>query len=148
MTQRIESAKILKTMFLEEGMTFKNDDGWNTLAEHVEVHNQYLNQKLKYNVSWDDALFSWYENIYTPLWRSVITRKMRSTFPTQTLGELYLALSDHWFYLKEKHENIASENAAYNFAYISKDRSSNFFTRLFHTPAIGQDMVPNRRKVA
>jgi hypothetical protein len=148
MTQNNKANEVLKAMFSQDGISFKNNDGWNTLAEHVEVHNQYLNQALKQKVSWDDALFSWYENIYSPIKRAINTRKMRTAFPQMTTGELYLAVSDHWFYLKEQFEDVSPEDTAYNFAHISKDRSSNLLTRLFKAPALSKETDPHGRKAA
>ncbi|HAK45835.1 MAG TPA: hypothetical protein DCO79_07950 [Spirochaeta sp.] len=130
MTQNINEPEILKAMFSIEGITFENNEGWNSLAEHVAVHNQYLNMMLKYNVSWDDALFSWYENVYTPLRREVMTARVRKAFPAKTSGELYLDISDHWFYLKEKDENISAAAAAYDFTQINKEKK-NIFSKIF-----------------
>ena len=115
MTHRIDEQEILKMMFEKEGISFANEKGWNALAEHVAVHNQYLTMTLGFNVSWDDALFSWYENVYTPLKRAIMTRSMRHAFPSKASGDLYLDVSDHWFYLKQKNENISAETAAYDF---------------------------------
>ena len=141
MSQRTEAAKTLKIMLGKEGMVFRNEEGWNALAEHVEVHNQYLTRELAFNVSWDDALFSWYENIYTPLKRAVSVRSVRSAFPEQTSGELYLAISDHWFYLKEKYPDVDAETAAANFVHTYKEGISRFFSRFLHSPKMHRELI-------
>ncbi len=133
MSNRTEAAKTMKVMFEKEGMTFANEDGWNALAEHVDVHNRYLNEQLKYNVSWDDALFSWYENIYTPLKRAISSWSVKTAFSEYEIGELYLAVSDHWFYLKERYPEIDADTAAANFVRTYKDGITRFFSRFLYT---------------
>ncbi|MDC7226516.1 MAG: hypothetical protein PQJ61_07105 [Spirochaetales bacterium] len=141
MTQR-NNNEVLKAMFLKEGIEFPNDDGWNSLAEHVEVHNQYLTMKLGFNVTWKDAVFSWYENIYTPLYRAIMKRSVLRALPSMTTGEIYLAVSDHWFYLKERDEDISAEIAAYDFVYRNRERK-NLIKKMFNFH--GSDNMPKGR---
>jgi len=131
MTYKLEQTKILSKMLSKEGLEFRSENGWNTIAEHIEVHRENLNHELKQNVSWDDALFSWYENIYTPLNRVVDSWSIKRSFPGQTGGDLYLAVSDHWFYMKENNKNIMAEDAAFNFFHTNKAPLSSSFSRLF-----------------
>ena len=132
MTQRINEIETLRIMFSKDGIYFEDEKGWNALAEHVAVHNLYLNMTLGFNVSWDDALFSWYENVYSPIKRAVMTKRMRNAFPHKTTGELYIAVSDHWLFLKEKNENISAEVASYDFMQRNRERK-NPFSNLFHS---------------
>lgn len=149
MTQRIKELEILKAMFSKEGIYFEDNEGWNSLAEHVEVHNLYLNMTLAFNVTWDEALFSWYENIYTPLRRAVMTKRVRNAFPAKTTGELYLDISDHWFYLKERNENISADIAAYDFTYKNRGRNR-FFSKMLPSQAVtaASTASANRRQRA
>ena len=148
MTQKIEATNILKSMFSPEGMTFDNEESWGTLAEHVEYHNQYLSKELKYNVSWDDALFSWYENIYTPIKRAISQRRVRRAFPMQTVGDLYLDVSDHWFYLKEKHANVFADQAALHYTQKNKVKSANILTRIFKGSEARKNANNNGKRAA
>jgi len=131
MTQKIEKTNIVKKMFTQEGMVFSKEEGWKTLVEHINVHNQNLSNELGFNVSWDDALFSWYENIFTPLHRAAASRSVKKAFPELASGDLYLAVSDHWFYLKEKNEEIFPEQAVADFAYINKNGLFKTISELF-----------------
>jgi hypothetical protein len=148
MTQRIEEIRLLKLMFSAEGINFSSEEGWNTFAEHVAVHNENLNNELQYNVSWDDALFSWYENIYTPINRAMNDWSVKRTFSNMASGDLYLAISDHWFYLKESSPNITADQAAYNLAYINRKDRPGLFSRIFRTSPLNNSKNPNRKKAA
>lgn len=115
-TRTRTKADDLKAMFLQEGIQFSREEGWQELQEHVKVHQYHLGQQLNTSVSWDDAVFSWYDNVLTPLKRVVGSWEFRQAFPRQPLGDLYLAVSDHWHYLKEKDPNTSPEEAARSFA--------------------------------
>lgn len=130
----------LKTMFLQEGIQFSEAKGWEALAEHVDVHKYYLTQELKMNITWDEALFSWYENILTPLRRIVDTWEVKMAFPHQTFGDLYLAISDHWYYLKENDPETSAEEAAVSFVQHYGEGLGRFFSR-FLVP------MPVRREI-
>ncbi len=149
MTQKIEEIRVLKLMFSkEEGINFSSEEGWNTFAEHVAVHNENLRNELRYNVSWDDALFSWYENVYTPIKRAMSMWSVQRTFQGMSSGDLYLAISDHWYHLKESSQNITAEEAGYNLAYINRKDHPSLLSRLFRTAPSNSTAGPNRKKAA
>ncbi len=148
MTHKINKAQVMEVMLTKEGIDFRTSEGWNTLAEHVDVHNQLLNKKLGWNVSWDDALFSWYENVYTPLKRVISARGFRRTFSEMTSGELYLAVSDHWYYLKENNKDINAEIAAGNFAYVNRRKPVNLLKNFFKPTGDGNDTKAAGKRAA
>lgn len=41
--------------------------------------------------------------------------EFRNSFPRHLLGDLYLAVSDHWLYLKERDPEASAEDAALSF---------------------------------
>lgn len=117
MNKTKEQTKVtqLKAMFAKDGIQFSREEGWNELDEHVEVHRYYLGQRLNTTVSWDDAVYSWYETVLTPLRRVVETWEFRAAFPGQPTGDLYLAVSDHWHYRKQRNGATTPEEAAESF---------------------------------
>lgn len=135
-------------MFGNDGMVFKNDEGWNTLAEHVEVHNLYLNEALKYNVKWDDAVFSWYENIYTPLRRAMKNRSIAKMFPNEFEGDLYLAVSNRWLYLKERYENVEADLAAANYIRTNREKNRGIFSKVLGSAAAVKETAVRRPTAA
>lgn len=106
---------ILKSMFARDGITFTHEEGWAELSEHIAVHQYHLGSELNRNINWDDAVFSWYENIGIPLLRAIDTWEVRGAFPRHTVGDLLLAISDHWLFLKERNALVSPEAAAHSF---------------------------------
>lgn len=114
-TETQSREQILKTLFVPEGLQFTYEDGWQKLDEHVDVHEYFLGQSLGMHVTWDEAVYSWYENVLQPLKREIENWDMRSAFPKQPLGDLYLAISEHWHYLKEHDPDVTARDAAQSF---------------------------------
>lgn len=113
--EKIDTARTLSKMFAAENLSFSRPDGWSLLTEHVDVHKYWLARHLNLNISWDDAVFSWYETVMVPIKRVVESWEFRSAFPRQSNGDLYLAVSDHWHYLKERNPDVTPEEAARSF---------------------------------
>ena len=106
----------LKDMMRTTGLTLRDEREWQELADHIEVHKYFINQTIGWTVSWDDAVFSWFENVYRPLSRIIDSWAVREAFPDKTEGQLYLAISTHWHFLKERYPEITPEDAAHDFA--------------------------------
>ena len=148
MIQIINKSEVLESMFAKDGMSFSKKDGWNTLAEHVDVHNRNLEQELGIKVSWDDALFSWYENVYFPLKTAMASHRIKRLFPNTPYGELYLAVSDHWYYLKESYSDVDGDLAVANYIYNSRKNSNRFLSRLFGAVETAGEAGPKRKHAA
>jgi hypothetical protein len=114
-TERQIRAAWLEQMLAQEGVSFSRDDGWEQVADHVKVHQYFLGRELGFPVSWEDAVLSWYENVYAGLRRGTDSWIVRRAFPGQLTGDLLLAVSDHWHYLKQSDDNVQPEDAARSF---------------------------------
>lgn len=133
--------QILKTLFVPEGLQFTSEDGWKKLDEHVEVHKYFLGQSLGMPVTWDEAVYSWYENVLQPLKREIESWEIRNAFPHQAVGDLYLAVSEHWHYLKEHSPEATARDAAQNFLRHYGKGLTAWFSR-FLTPGAPTDSNP------
>ncbi|HKL21780.1 MAG TPA: hypothetical protein VJ904_08240 [Tichowtungia sp.] len=110
------AVQTLKDMLRGTGFTLRDEREWQELADHIETHKYFINQSIGWTVSWDNAVFSWFENVYTPLSRIIDSWEVREAFPDKTDGQLYLAISTHWHFLKERYADITPEDAAHDFA--------------------------------
>ncbi len=129
MNQTRNKVEDLKTMFMQEGIQFSDSKSWEVFAEHVDVHKYHLTEKLNMEVTWDEALFSWYENILIPLKRVVDTWEVKTAFPRHTLGDIYLAISDHWYFLKERDPEVDADEATVSFVQHYGEGLGRFFSQ-------------------
>lgn len=104
-----------KNMLKSYKLDFASETGWATILEHVETHREILEEEHGITANWCEAVFSWHEEIFVPLYRSISTWAFRHAFSDQKMGDLYLAVSDHWAYLKERDPKTTAPAAARSF---------------------------------
>jgi len=134
--QTSERAEWLAETLAAEGVAFSGRNSWETLAEHIEVHQYFLSQNLGFPVSWEEAMFSWYDNIYAALKRATNSFILRRAFPNQENGDLMLAVSDHWHYLKQRDDNATIQDAARSFAEHYGSGLARFFSQFIVTETV------------
>ncbi len=87
----------------DTGLDFTSPGRYDQILEHVLVHKYYLNQDIKGELSLDDALWSWHENVYKPVIAAIQEEGLLSRFPGRTPSDLYMFLVQHWDELKRKY---------------------------------------------
>ncbi|MDP3179069.1 MAG: hypothetical protein Q8M76_14270, partial [Spirochaetaceae bacterium] len=71
--------------------------------EHILVHKYYVNQDVKGEISFDEALWSWHENVYGPVALAIKEEGLLFRFPDRTTADLYVFIVQHWDELKRKY---------------------------------------------
>jgi len=94
---------------------FSSDKGWSILVSHVERHAEILKATLNVDAKWHEAIFAWEEEVFLPLFQAISPWSYRRAFDGQYVGDLYLAVSDHWGYLKERSPRVSANVAARSF---------------------------------
>lgn len=86
------------------------------LLEHISVHRWYLGEQRQAEVSYEEAVASWYDTIYLPLAEILQKEKVVAHFPGRTVGDLYLWTIEYLWYRREAHKDeYAFEEAAQQF---------------------------------
>lgn len=115
-TQSTTELDTLRAVVRDQRLDLRTDQEWRELVEHVTVHRYLINQRIPWTITWDDAVFSWYENVLVPVLRAAAQWEVRSAFPDKTRGELYLAIATHMYYMVEHDPSVTPEEAAIDFA--------------------------------
>ena len=86
--------------FLKETQLRKNDPhanlqltmfgGYPILMEHIQAHKSYLEQIKNEGISFYEASYSWYENVYLPLAGIIRENRIMKQFPHRTETDFYL----------------------------------------------------------
>ncbi len=71
------------------------------LQEHIDAHRWYLGEQRAVEVQYDEALISWYQNVYLPLLEIIRELDIMVDFPDRTETDLYLWIISHQWYLRE-----------------------------------------------
>lgn len=86
------------------------------LLDHIEVHRYYTSEYLKREISYSEAVCSWYDYIYLPMVEIIRSHNILKDFPKRTEADLYLWIIEHLAYLKNTYQrDISFEEAAVHF---------------------------------
>lgn len=126
-----DDTRTAKMQFLlaSTGSVFTEAD-YQALSNQIEVHKYLINQHISWTISWDDAAFSWCENVFSPIMQVVDHWEVRAAFPDMTRAQLFFAISDHWYYLMEKDPSIYANYAAIDYAANYGKGLGKFMSRL------------------
>lgn len=69
------------------------------MADYIKTHKWLVNENIKLEVTCDQAIFSWFENIYRPLWYAMNDTLIFRAFPKKKPIELFSAISDMHYHL-------------------------------------------------
>lgn len=122
-----------------EEITFSASGMYPEVLNHINVHKYYINEGQEKEISFGEAIKSWYDNVYFPIIEECRKLKLLASFPGNTEGDLYVWVVRHWDYLKEVSgsQNVTIENATkdykqrYGKGYWAKQirRFVNFITK-------------------
>src|SRR5689334_19313134 len=65
------------------------------VIEHISVHKYFMGIEQKRDISWEEAVASWYDNVYMPLISLIREYDILSQFPGRTEADLYAWLVKH-----------------------------------------------------
>lgn len=98
------------------------------LGIYINKHKWFVNEKIPYTITLEQAFFSWYENVFTPQ-----SFEMQRTNITKALSHLskydiFKIVSDEYYYLSEKNKSTYYNKACYS---IIARESKSFFARKY-----------------
>jgi hypothetical protein len=86
------------------------------LVQHIAAHRWFVGERRGAEDSWEDAVASWYDDVYLPLARIIRDKRVLREFPQRTEADLYLWIAEHHWFLREAHGPVGLEHAASSFA--------------------------------
>jgi len=97
------------------------------LLEHIDVHRYYTGEYLAREVSYEEAVSSWYDHVYQPMLDVIHRQDIMRLFPKRTQTDLYLWIIEHLAYLKGRYAHVLSfEDAAEDFTRVPRFMGSWF----------------------
>lgn len=68
------------------------------LLAQVSGHRYFLGRKLGHDVSWQQAAYSWMEDVYLPISDAMATLVTSSSFAGKQRADVFFNLCDHWYF--------------------------------------------------
>ena len=75
-------------------LSLKRIDKYPLLREHLNVHQYFMGIDQNREVSFEEAVLHWYDNIYTPVVRIIEDSGLQFEFPDYSVTDLYLWVLD------------------------------------------------------
>ncbi len=123
-----------------EDFRFTLPGQYDKILQHISVHRWFMGEKLDRPVSDEEAVNSWYRQVYHPLVRIIRKHEILKDFPHRTEMDLYLWITEHrWYLAEEQKRRVSLELAATNFA-------SRFSNRPFRHIRQAWQWLKNRTK--
>jgi hypothetical protein len=97
-------------------IVFSTPGRYDILIDHIKTRQYYLGLNLQRDVSWDEAVTSWYDKLYSHMIVEIRNSKALESFVNRTEADLYLWMMDHRYFLTEKYgEDVGSKMSAESF---------------------------------
>lgn len=95
------------------GMEATVPGAYDRLLEHIDAHRWFLGKNLNREVSYVEALLSWFDTVYQPIIKIIRDQDILSAFPGRTETDLYLWILERQWALRESQGvEVPAESAA------------------------------------
>jgi hypothetical protein len=96
----------------DENLRFSIPGRYDLVYNHILGHKYFLNQDKHEEIPFEEALVSWYREVYSPIVTIINNHRLCAIFPGQTRSDLYIWIVKHWDFLKRKNGSHYSLEAA------------------------------------
>jgi len=93
-------------------LDFSTTGQYDVIWNHIQIHKYYINQNLKYEIEMQEAVLSWYNNVYRPVISVLEKQKIMKKFRHRTVSDMYVWLIRYWDELKHQMGNDYSLDTA------------------------------------
>ena len=100
----------------DQRIRFTVAGGFDRLLEHIATHRIFMQLEQQRAVSEEEAVLHWYDTVYKPLVEVIREHGVLKEFPNRTESDLYLWITEHYYYLREKLADVSIEQAAEDYA--------------------------------
>lgn len=133
----------------EAGIDFTLPGEYDRLLEHINTHRWFLGEKQEEPVHFEDAVASWYDNVYRPLVEVIRDQKLPEAFPGRTEADLYLWIIEYQWYRRAAYqEHFSLADAALDFAARYQDWPARRLVRLLKDAAWVDRMIVLQEQAA
>lgn len=107
----------------EANLELSMPEEYGRLLNHIDTHRYYLGLEQQRPVSYEEAVISWYDNVYLPLVELIKDHGLPQQFPQRTLTDLYWWVSEYqWLRRESTVEEDKVEEAVSQLADIYTNR--------------------------
>ncbi|ULQ60144.1 transcriptional regulator [Brucepastera parasyntrophica] len=109
-------------------LDFTSTGQYDVILAHILEHKYFINEKVETEISFNDALLSWYNNVYHPILMVIKKHRLLRKFRNRTASDLYVWIVKRWDDLKRKYGLEYSLDEATKT--INAETKRGFFTKV------------------
>ena len=116
-------------------LDFSTPGQYDVIYNHILTHRYYINMDKDTEIPFEDAVTSWFNNVYLPIIKVIEANHLMKLFKHRTQSDLYIYLIKYWDELKQRFGNDFSlDKAASDFKKIYSQNTfwgkiRNYFAR-------------------
>lgn len=84
-------------------LDFTTPGKYDLIYNHILTHKYYINQNQEEEIEWEEAVNSWFRNVFLPVVHYLEDYKVMRHFKKRTTGDLYVWIMKYWDQLKSKY---------------------------------------------
>jgi hypothetical protein len=92
----------LAELYPDQRIEFSEPGGYLDLVRHINAHRYYMGLDLDRPIGRDEAVVSWYSEVYLPVAEVLREQEALRFFSGRTEADLYRWIMDHRWYLRER----------------------------------------------
>lgn len=73
------------------------------IIQHIDVHKYFMGIDQQHDITWPQAVVSWYDNVYWPMVEAIRKCSLLDEFPNRTEADLYVWLVRHQTMLRDQY---------------------------------------------
>ncbi len=101
------------------------------LIEHIRTHKYFVETQESRELTWEEAVTHWYDNVYLPVIEAIRENDVLEEFPDHTEADLYLWIIEHAYYLSQRlGQEVAPWHAATDLGRLFGHRPKRLLRRL------------------
>lgn len=115
----------------EQNVEFTEPGRYRLVREHIGFHKYLKETECGCEIPYQEAVASWYDNVYRPVLELIRHRDVMRHFPGRTEADLYAWLLLHRAELEEQLHTLVGDLPDEDvLAEVTREKSTNFLTRL------------------
>jgi hypothetical protein len=84
-------------------LQFTDTGRYDEVLRHIQGHKYFINLTKPKEISFEEALLSWYNKVYLPIDNLIEGEDILRNFPGRTAADLYIWIVGHWHALKRQY---------------------------------------------
>lgn len=125
-------------------LDFTTPGKYDVIYNHILTHKYFINMGKEEEISMEEAILSWYNNVYLPVSDYIEDKHIMRKFKHRTVTDLYVYILKYWEQLKSKFGDIPLEEAIQQYTSSHKvplkKKIENYFNRIILRKALNNNI--------